>query len=90
MRRTEREALDVLRRAEASGFSGAFSGRHMRRALMVRLRARGFVRPLRMAVCDGDGFALDPERWREGWCLTADGKRALLAGGASVSGEEKR
>ena len=28
-------------------------------------------------LCDGDGFTIEPERYREGWVLTDAGKDAL-------------
>lgn len=58
-------ALDAIRRANDQGFTGIGTGRIIRRAVMLKLKAEGLVRAEQMVVCDGDGFALDPERWRD-------------------------
>jgi hypothetical protein len=80
---TERRALQQIRDANRQGFAGAFTGRAIRRFTMKRLQERGLVHPERLVVCDGDGFALDQERFREGWLLTSEGERAFLAEGST-------
>jgi hypothetical protein len=46
----------------------------------LALVARGLVKDAGFAVaCDGDGFALQPERYRQGWTITEAGKKALEA-----------
>lgn len=45
---------------------------------IAQLAGKRLVRSLGLvAVCDGDGFTLQPERWREGWTLTPKGRRWL-------------
>lgn len=77
----ELRTLRSIRTYNDMGFAGLFTGRSIRVATMRRLAARGLVRSEAMIVSDGDGFAVQPERWRTGWVLTARGKRALLAAG---------
>jgi hypothetical protein len=60
---------------------GAFcTGRETRKRDVLALVAQGLVADAGMvAVCDGDGFLLRPERYRQGWEITDAGKKALEA-----------
>lgn len=45
---------------------------------MKRLESLGLVESAGMAaLCDGDGFTIQPERWAESWRLTQSGRDAL-------------
>lgn len=59
-------------------FGALVTGRVTRLADVLALHALGFVADAGMvAVCDGDGFLLQPERYRQGWKITEAGKKAL-------------
>jgi hypothetical protein len=45
-------------------------GRTNRREIGRRLAARGLLRDVECVKCDGDGWALEPERWASGYELT--------------------
>lgn len=48
-----------------------------------RLVAKKLARSVgQVLVVDGDGFAVQPERWRHGWTITEKGKRWLARAGA--------
>lgn len=48
-----------------------------------RLEEKGLAKYKGLGVvCDGDGFALQPERERDCWAITAKGKRWLAKEGA--------
>jgi hypothetical protein len=59
-------------------FGALVSGRSHHRRTLVALATKGLVRlTSQVAVCDGDGFLLQPERYRDGWTLTEKGKALL-------------
>lgn len=61
-------------------FGGLISGGSLRRRDVMRLVKLGLARSLGMVtVCDDDGFALEPEREREGFALTEAGQAVLDA-----------
>lgn len=62
------------------------TGRMYRRATGERLKRRGMLVDVEYRVCDGDGFALQPERWRSGYELTEEGKRVA----EELAAEEKQ
>lgn len=75
----QKRALQTARRAEGLGMSGVLPGRRTRRSTLRSLEAAGLMRSEMMVVCDGDGYALQPERERRGWTLTAAGRAAADA-----------
>ena len=74
--KADREAISHATWCErAMGWNITGSRAHQRRTL-VGLERRGLLESVGPVVmCDGDGFHLDPERFRHGWRLTAWGKR---------------
>lgn len=67
-------------------FGSLLTGRTVRRDQVRRAVAAGVVESAGMVVvCDDDGFAREPERWREGFKLT-DAGRAALAEWRAISG----
>jgi hypothetical protein len=76
--KAEQDALDHLEHMARFGWV-ALTGRTIRRATMVRLAARHLVRDAGMTVVvDGDGYALEPERLRQGWELTEAGRSEAM------------
>lgn len=75
--------FELLERAEhlakCIDAMGVFTGRTMRKRTAERCVARGWMVNAYLTVCDGDGFSLDPERWRWGYSLTEAGREALHA-----------
>lgn len=62
----------------AEHFGALVTGRTTRKRDVVALFNLGLVADAGfVAMCDGDGFLLQPERYRQGWKLTAKGKAAL-------------
>lgn len=51
---------------------------------VLRLVAKGLLSqtPELHALCDGDGFTKEPERWAFAYELTTEGLKALAEGGA--------
>jgi hypothetical protein len=63
-------------------FGSLLTGRAFPRRRMLGYVRRGLAKSVgQVLVCDGDGCPLDPEREREGFVLTEQG-RAILSGGA--------
>jgi hypothetical protein len=59
-------------------FGALVTGRATRKEKVHALQALGLVSDGGMvAVCDGDGFLLQPQRYRRGWKITETGKKAL-------------
>lgn len=59
-------------------FGALVTGQSTRRAVVLRLFDMGLVADGGMvAVCDGDGYLLQPERYRQGWKITEAGTKAL-------------
>jgi hypothetical protein len=72
--------LDRLETVEwgERNFGSLITSRQFPRRDMLRLVGRGLVRSIGLvAVCDGDGAHVDPERWREGFVLTEAGREAV-------------
>lgn len=63
-------ALHKMKHGMVMGTSRAF-----RRATGEQLRMLGMLSAVEYVVSDGDGYALQPERWRSGYELTEEGKR---------------
>lgn len=59
------------------GFDVAFSGRLHRRTIAEQLVTEGLLCKTQAVVCDGDGWTVEPERWREGYELTPAGRAAV-------------
>jgi len=77
MTRRQRAALERVAWG-TEHFGALVTGRVTRRADVLALRALGYVADAGMvAICDGDGFLLQPERYRQGWKITAAGRKAL-------------
>lgn len=80
MKRTpEQVDFDALEFAEwgAQHFTGVMPGRQHPARDFRRVEAKGHVRQEALVLCDGDGFTVQPERWRTGYVITKAGKRAL-------------
>ena len=77
MTKAQRRALEKV--AWGTEHFGAFcTGRQTRLRDVAALEEQGLVACVGwVAVCDGDGFLLQPERYRRGWKITAAGKAAL-------------
>lgn len=75
--RRQRAALESV--AWGTEHFGALVTGESTRAEVVRsLHAKGLVKDAGMvAVCDGDGYLLQPERYRQGWAITEAGKAVL-------------
>jgi hypothetical protein len=59
-------------------FGALVTGRVTRKRDVIALFERGFVADAGMvAVCDGDGFLLQPQCYRQAWKITTKGKAAL-------------
>jgi len=59
-------------------FGALVTGGSSPRRVVRRLVAMGLVKSVGMvAVCDGDGFLVHPERYREGFAITDAGEVAL-------------
>lgn len=59
-------------------FGALVTGRQTPVSVVRALLKKGLVKDAGMvAVCDGDGFLLQPGRYRQGWAITAAGKAAL-------------
>lgn len=79
MTKAQRRALETVAWG-TEHFGALVTGRQTRLREMVALHAKGLVADAGMGVvCDGDGFILQPERYRQGWKITAKGKKALEA-----------
>lgn len=70
----ERELLRQL--AWGTKHFGSFAPRG--KVTVRKLEAKGLAKYKGLGVVvDGDGWALQPERWRDCWAITAKGKRWL-------------
>lgn len=59
-------------------FGSICTGGNLKRRDIRRAEEKGLVESVGMvAMCDGDGFTIDPERYREGFKLTKDGEAML-------------
>jgi hypothetical protein len=62
-------------------FGAITTGRTLPRRDMIRARNKGLVESVgQVTMCSADGFRVEPERWREGWRLTRDGRVMLREG----------
>lgn len=63
-------------------FGSVLTGRQNRRSTVLKLVALGIAESAgQVMVCDGDGFHIEPERWREGFRLTPEGLRIAADAG---------
>ena len=53
--------------------AGLLTGRTMRLATARKLVDKNFAREQKLVVVDGDGWRVEPERWRDGFVLTPAG-----------------
>lgn len=61
-------------------FGALVTGRVTRSRDVLALHSLGLVRDAGMvAMCDGDGYLLQPERCRQGWAITDAGLAVLGA-----------
>lgn len=75
--RRQRAALETVAWG-TEHFGALVTGSNTRASVVRSLLAKGLVKDAGMvAVCDGDGFLLIPERYRQGWAITNAGKKAL-------------
>lgn len=75
--RLEQDAVEAAEWAEEH-FGSLHSGGGITLRRLRRLTERGFLVSVGPTVmCDGDGCALEPERYREGFRLTDKGRREL-------------
>lgn len=59
-------------------FGSHGTSRVTRKRDVLALAAMGLVEDVGfVAECDGDGFVLQPERYRRGWRITAAGQKVL-------------
>lgn len=77
VKQSEIEFLQEVLHLEVCGFAGMSTGRRFRKRTAEDLVADGYLEPKMMVVSDGDGFTIEPERWRKGYMLT-DKARAYL------------
>lgn len=64
-------------------FGAILTGRGIRLRVVRALMRKGYVESAgSVAVCDGDGFMVQPERWREGFRLTESGIQAAAQSGS--------
>jgi hypothetical protein len=76
------QILKDMRRREGHGMA-TLTNRQLPLKTMKRLESLGFVKDAGLvAVCDGDGFTVQPERWRQGWTLTHAGQDLVGASNA--------
>jgi hypothetical protein len=74
-------AVDVLEWLEwgEKNFGSLATSRQVRRRDVLRAVERGLAQSVGdVVMCDGDGWIIEPERYREGFTLT-DAGRAKLA-----------
>lgn len=72
--RSEKDALVfALHLHDVLDGAGILTNRVVRRRTMQALVAKRFAVEDALAVVDGDGFRLEPERWRQGYRLTDAG-----------------
>lgn len=77
MTKRQRAALESVALG-TEHFGALVTGHVTRKSDVLRLYAIGYVADAGMvAICDGDGFVLQPERYRQGWKVTDAGKKAL-------------
>lgn len=76
---TDREAdmLCAVKTAHDNGLDGFITGRLFRRSTAEKLADVGLLDRLRLVVTGDAGFPLEPERWRDGYSLTDDGRAAI-------------
>jgi hypothetical protein len=67
-------------------YGALVTGQSTRRAVVLALLRKGLVADAGMvAVCDGDGYLLQPERWLQGWKITEAGKAVLAMAESEVT-----
>lgn len=75
----QRDALETVAWG-TEHFGALATGGATRLRDVVALFRLGLVTDAGMvALCDGDGFTIQPERYRQGWKITEAGKKALEA-----------
>ena len=57
-------------------FDGVASGRIYKKRVFESLEKKGLVKSIFGYMSDGDGFTIQPERWRPMWTLTPAGVKA--------------
>jgi hypothetical protein len=62
-------------------WTGACTSTRFPRRYAESLRESGLLDTVMLRICDGDGWALQPERERIGYCLTAAGVATLARRG---------
>ena len=68
-----KDAIRAMARREGHGMA-TVTNRALPLRLMRRMERLGLVqRAGRVVVCDGDGWAIQPERERDGWTVTRAG-----------------
>jgi len=70
----KQEWLVHLLDMESKGFAGQTSSRRYPKRVAQALVGDGLAKNELLQMCDGDGFALDPERYRWGYVLTDTGR----------------
>ena len=74
----QHEALSQIANVEDGGLDGMCSGRIFTKRMLDGLVRRGMlIRGGTGVVCDGDGFTIEPERERQLWKITPDGRKAI-------------
>lgn len=73
--RAERDALNSARSLDASIGAALQSSRAHRRATFLSLEKKGLVKEINAVLVDGDGWTIQPERWRPAFKLTERGRR---------------
>lgn len=84
--KAQRRALEHA--AHCAKFGWAFAtGQSVTKKAVDALVQKGLVRDAgEAAMVDGDGFTIQPERWRQCWELTDEGRRVVEA----IWADEKR
>jgi len=73
--RNQRDAIDALAWGTLH-FGSLHTNRVVRRRTVLSLVRRGLAESVgQTMVCDADGFHVEPERYREGFRLTARGQK---------------
>lgn len=71
--RKQRDAVETLAWG-MKHFGGLVTNNQCPRRVVMRLVEMGLAESIgSVIVCDGDGFTVEPERWREGFRLTTLG-----------------
>lgn len=79
--RKQRDVLETVAWG-TENFGALVTGRNTPVSVVRALVRKGLVKDAGMvAVCDGDGFTIQPERYRQGWAVTEAGAAALKESG---------